>query len=101
MHDEILKKVHKEYDDFRKRMLEHSKQIIFGAAFKINFYDEVVFYFENVFDEDDFEEFDINYLIDDKLISKLYDYSFRYEGYSTSNTDLTYNLIKDYLIFGI
>lgn len=45
--EEIIKKVQNEYDEFKKDMLEKSKDCLFNEAYIISSYTNLLYYFEN------------------------------------------------------
>lgn len=45
--EEIIKKVQNEYDEFKKDMLEQSKDCLFNEAYMISSYGSLLYYFEN------------------------------------------------------
>lgn len=45
--EKIIKKVQNEYDDFKKYMLNQSRDYIFNEAYMISSYTNLLYYFEN------------------------------------------------------
>lgn len=108
--EEIIKNVQNEYDEFKKDMLEQSKDYLFKEAYMISSYTNLLYYFENggfydkitsyleyvSTDEDDIKKLEA--FSKQSILNVLYQRHFKYETLYFDLWD-DIDLLIEYVIF--